>query len=130
MMNNKVKIALAAGLGVIGLVGIVGTSFAQPSINNPIAVLQRKVANTADLGDGDGEKNDDAQEQQESAQLQSLAKITPQQARTAAEAKQGGKASSVQLEKEHGSVVYAVVIGKTEVTVDASNGQVLSTENN
>ena len=35
-------------------------------------------------GDGDGNKNDDAKEQQESAKLQKLAKITPQQAQQAA----------------------------------------------
>ena len=129
-MDLKLKIALAAGLGVISIIGIGGATFARSSMNNSIAVLQHKVANAADLGDGDGEKNDDVKEQQESAKLQSLAKITPQQAAQTAEAKQGGTASSVQLEQENGSVVYAVVIGKTEVTVDASNGQVLSTENN
>lgn len=129
-MNRKLKIALAGGIGAIGIIGLVGTSFAQPSINNPIAVFQQKVNNATDLGDGDGEKNDDEQEQQQSAKLQSLAKITPQQAKQAAEAKQGGTATSVQLEKENGSVVYAVVIGKTEVTVDANNGRVLATETN
>jgi uncharacterized membrane protein YkoI len=132
MMNNKLKIVLAAtGVGIIGLAGISHASFVQPSGQSYIAILQQqKQAVKADLGDGDGEKNDDAQEQQGSAKLDSLAKITPQQARTAAEAKQGAKASSVQLENENGMVVYAVIIGKTEVTVDASNGRILSTENN
>ena len=130
MMNHKVKIALAvAGVGIVGLIGIGHSSFAQTAVHSPVAVLQKQVVEPAG-GDGDGEKNDDLQEQQESAKLQKLAKITPQQATQAAEAKQGGKASSVQLEKEHGNLVYAVVIGKTEVTIDASNGQVLATETN
>jgi uncharacterized membrane protein YkoI len=130
-VNNKLKIALIAGLGSIGLIGIVRTSFAQPSINYSLAVSQpQKVAIAAEASDGDGETNDDAQEQQGAAKLQQLAKITPQQATQAAEAKQGGKAGSVKLEKENGTLVYAVIVGKTEVIVDASNGRVLSTENN
>ena len=130
-MNNKCKIALVATLGVIGLVGISRSSFAQSSLNSSVAILQsQKIAVTADIGDDDGEKNDDAQEQQESAKLQSLAKITPQQAQQAAEAKQGGKASSVKLENENGSVVYAIVIGNTEVKVDAGDGRILYIENN
>jgi uncharacterized membrane protein YkoI len=131
MMNNKVKIALAvAGVTIVGLVGIGRSSFAQTAIQSPAAVLQQqKQAVELAGGDGDGETNDDAKEKQESTKLQSLAKITPQQAQQAAEAAQGGKASSVKLENENGNVVYSVVIGKTEVTVDAGNGRILSTEN-
>lgn len=124
-MNNQLKIALVAGIGTIGLVGIVHNSFAQASVNSPVAILQsHKVANS------DGGIKDDAKGQQESAKLQQLAKITPQQARVVAEAKQGETASSVKLENEHGSVVYAVIIGQAEVTVDAGNGRILYTENN
>lgn len=43
---------------------------------------QTKIAQKSD---GDGETNDDQQEQQEQAKLQSLAKITPEQAQQAAE---------------------------------------------
>ena len=129
-MNNKVKIALA-GVAIVGLVGISRSSFAQAAIQNPIAVLrQQKQAVELARGDGDGETNDDAKEKQDSTKLQSLSKITPQQAQQAAEAAQGGKASSVKLENENGNVVYSVVIGKTEVTVDAGNGRILSTETN
>ena len=128
-MNNKVKIALA-GVAIVGLVGIGRSSFAQTAIQSPVAVLQQqKQAVELARGDGDGETNDDAKEKQDSTKLQSLSKITPQQAQQAAEAAQGGKASSVKLENENGNVVYSVVIGKTEVTVDAGNGRILSTEN-
>ncbi len=132
MMNNKLKIALAtAGVGIVCLTAIGRTSFAQPSVQSPIAILQQqKQAVEPAGGDGDGEKNDDVKEQQESVKLQKLAKITPQQAQQAAEVAQGGKASNVKLENENGSVVYAVVIGNTEVKVDAGNGRVLYTESN
>ena len=131
-MNNKLKIALVAtGVGIVGLIAIDRASFAQPSTQNSVAILQQqKQAIEADVGDGDGEINDDFKEQQESTKLQRLAKITPQQAQQSAEVKQGGKASSVKLENENGSLVYAVVIDRTEVSVDADNGRILSTENN
>ena len=90
MMNNKVKIALAAaGVGIVGLIGIGHSSFAQSAVQSPVAVLQqqKQVVEPAE-GDGDGEENDDAKEQQESAKLQKLAKITPQQAQQAAETAQ------------------------------------------
>jgi uncharacterized membrane protein YkoI len=131
-MNNKLKIALVTtGVGIVGLIAIDRASFAQPSTQNYVAILQQqKQAIEADLGDGDGETNDDFKEQQELTKLQRLAKITPQRAQQAAEAKQGGKASSVKLENENGSLVYSVVIDRIEVSVDADNGRILSTENN
>ncbi len=130
-MNNKLKIALAVtGVGIVGLIGIGRTSFAQTSVQSPVAVLQhQKQAAEPAGGDGDGETNDDAKEKQASTKLQKLAKITPQQARQAAEASQGGKARSVKLENEGGNVVYSVIVGRTEVIVDAGNGRILSTEN-
>lgn len=89
---------------------------------------QTKIAQKSD---GDGETNDDQQEQQEQAKLQSLAKITPEQAQQAAETHvgNGAKASRVKLENENGNLVYAVEIGQQEVKVDAGNGNVLYTEN-
>ncbi|MCA6601255.1 MAG: PepSY domain-containing protein, partial [Pseudanabaena sp. M57BS1SP1A06MG] len=52
----------------------------------------------------------------------------PQQAQQAAEAAVAGKATSVKLENENGSLVYSVAIAQKEVIVDAGNGRVLSTE--
>ena len=62
MLNNKLKIVLAAtGISIIGLTGISQASFIQPAIQNPVAVLQQQTqAVKADVGDGDGENNDDA----------------------------------------------------------------------
>ena len=64
----------------------------------------------------------------EAKQLASLAKISSDQAKSAAEKNAGGTASSVKLEEEHGNVVYAVTVGTKEVKVDAGNGNILHTE--
>ncbi|MGH2414848.1 MAG: PepSY domain-containing protein, partial [Microcystaceae cyanobacterium] len=105
---------------------------AQPQ--KPVVIMPEHHSGNqiAQASNGDKETNDDAQEQtedqQESAKLQALAKITPQQAQQSAESAQGGQASSVKLENEDGNLVYAVVIGHKEVKVDAGNGRVLYTE--
>ena len=80
-------------------------------------------------GDGDDETNDDAKEKQESAHLQSLSKITPEQAQQSAEKAVGGKASRIKLENEDGDLIYSVLIGENDVKVDAGNAQVLYIEN-
>jgi uncharacterized membrane protein YkoI len=66
----------------------------------------------------------------ESSALQSMAKITPDQARDAALAAVPGTADKIELDNENGNVVYSVQItdasGKvTDVKVDAGNGAVL-----
>ncbi len=66
-------------------------------------------------------------EQQILLRLQPLAKITIQQALQAAETTQQGKATSIELENEAGSLVYSVDIGLKEVIVDAGNGSILRT---
>ncbi|WP_017296910.1 PepSY domain-containing protein [Nodosilinea nodulosa] len=75
-----------------------------------------------------GEQPDAPEEQQEDAQLQALAKITAQQAETAARSVASGHVSRISLDNEDGSVVYKVVVGQQEVLVDAGSGQVLETE--
>ncbi len=117
-MNTSGKIAVAAFLGSLGLAGLALTTDAAPSFNNILVAQERE-----------SETDDDAEDRQEAARLQPLAKITPQQARQAAEATQGGTASSVELGNEDGNLVYEVTIGQTEVIVDAGNGKVLWTEN-
>jgi hypothetical protein len=123
-MKTSTKIVLAASLiGILGLGGLVWSVKAQPS-SSPVAVMSQHHM-VAEASDGDGETNDDAKETQEGAKLQSLAKISPQQAQQVAESAQGAKASSVKLENENGNLVYAVAIGQKEVKVDAGNGKVL-----
>ncbi len=90
--------------------------------------------NEADEANETSEENeaDEADETAESANLQSPAKITPEQAKSAALAQVSGTVKNVELEKAGGSVVYDVEIqtadGIREVTVDADNGKVLQAE--
>lgn len=107
-----------------------GDGEANPAIEAPenASVSQLQASNPkAEKSDGDGETNDDAKGTQEAQTLQSFAKITPQQAQRSAETAAKGTASSVKLENENGSLVYAVAIGQNEVIVDAGNGTVLGT---
>lgn len=150
-MNNSTKIILI--LSLIGSLGIArnvyaaqfetrtqvaevsdgdgevndATEAAKNVQNSHVSVMKNNVL--AEASDGDGETNDDAEESQSAAKLQNQAKITAQEAIKAAESSIGSKASRVQLENENGNLVYAVVIGKQEVKVDAGNGKVLYTEN-
>ncbi len=157
-MKTSKKVALFAALvGVLGVSSVIKTVYASPTQNMPkIAevsdgdgeasdtteapeniqmsrnhsmqmIAQNQIRNKAEKSDG--ETNDGANEEQEDAKLQSLAKITAKQAKQAAETSVGGQASNVKLENENGNLVYAVVIGKKEVKVDAGNGKVLYTEN-
>ena len=129
-MKTSTKIALAAALvGTLGFGGLVRTVYASPAKSEVAAMPQNSSNPKAEASDGDGETNDNAKENQQSSRLQSLAKITPQQAQAAAEAAKGGTASRVKLENEDGNVVYSVAIGQQEVTVDAGNGKILNTTN-
>ncbi|BAY63600.1 peptidase [Calothrix brevissima NIES-22] len=130
-MKTSTKIICAAAfvgiLGFAGLSRVVGAKQPQSSV---AVVHQHHIATqVAQASDGDGETNDDVQEQQEAAKLQPLAKITAKQAKLAAEASRGAKASSIKLENEDGNLVYSVKIGQQDVKVDAGNGKVLYAEN-
>ncbi|PSN18093.1 peptidase [filamentous cyanobacterium CCP5] len=129
-----VFLGLLSALGIGGAVRSVyaiqsqrpATTTAQPS-QSAVAQNSEEAEEEADEPDDD-EMDDDQEEQQEEAQLQSLAKITPQQAEEAARAVTSGTVSRVSLDNEDGSVVYKVIIGQSEVLVDAGNGTVLETE--
>lgn len=131
-------------LGAIGLAGVAhlvqAAQIKAPAVNMPEYRISSQKTQSSD---GDGETNDDRKEQdketndeekevaedrRESAKLQRLAKITPQQAQKAAETAQGGKSSRIMLENEDGNLVYTVAIGQKEVIVDAGNGRILYTE--
>ena len=77
-------------------------------------------------------ETEDKAETAESASLEKLARITPEQAISAALAQVAGTVKKVELENEDGNVVYGVEIqtskGTRDVKVDAGNGQVLHTE--
>lgn len=83
----------------------------------------------------DGEKGEEAGDRTEggeSERLKSLARITPEQAQSAALAQVNGTAKKVELENEDGNVVYGVEVktanGESDVKVDAGDGRVLHIE--
>lgn len=146
-MNKNTRTVLLA-LATTAAVGVplAGYAFAQTTPAQT-APAQTRAAQGQNTGDNDTETQDDQvpaykssiqlpPEQkgvelpnaQEEAQLRSLTRITPQQAAQAAQAAVPGTASSVKLEDEDGNLVYKVVIGQTEVIVDAGNGRVLHQE--
>ena len=127
-MSTTKKIALAAALvATLGFAGLTRNVSAKQT-ESQLTVNNREKTEIAEASDSDGKTNDDAEEKQEAAKYQSLAKITPEQAKAAAEAAVGGKAKEMELENEDGNLVYDVEIGKKEVIVDAGNGKVLYIE--
>jgi hypothetical protein len=113
--------AASATIGIIALVGIGNLPYTSQGKSVP---AYAQIIKLAEVSDGDGEADD----AQESAKLKSLAKITALQAKQSAEANSGGSASSIKLENKDGNLLYAVIIGQTEVKVDAGNGRVLYTK--
>jgi uncharacterized membrane protein YkoI len=124
-------IVVSALLGTLGLASVLGVAHASPS-KMSVAIMPEHLNRRQISQNGDRETNDDGKKQTEehqgSVKLQSLAKITAQQAQQAAEVAQGGKAQNVTLENDDGNLVYAVIIAQKEVKVDAGNGHVLYTE--
>ena len=127
-MKTSTKAILVATL--VGLVGIGGLAKAARAIPmstakpSAIEVAEREMSETRETG----ESRDDLIDATQSAKLRAMAKITPQQAQQAAESAVAGKATSVKLENEDGSLVYSVAIAQKEVKVDAGNGRVLYTD--
>jgi uncharacterized membrane protein YkoI len=144
---NKQQIVPLTVLALVALGGVtVGVNKMSPTVANaqsPAAQVQQGTEK-ADTGTETAETNkhaptyassiriqESAQEMDvatEAKQLASLAKISSDQAKAAAEKSAGGTASTVKLEEENGNVVYAVTIGTKEVKVDAGNGAILHTE--
>lgn len=145
-------VLFGGGLGVVG-VHAQGTAKTQVETDEPkykssiqVPNDDRNEAEEADEADekGEGREADEAneadeqneanspEEQAEAAQYQQLARITAEQARTAALASVPGTATSVELENEDGNLVYGVSIktasGERDVKVDAGNGKVLQVE--
>lgn len=142
---NKQQIIPFAALTLVVLGGVTaGISKMSPSIANaqtPVAQI-KQVAEKLDNDGADKneqeptytssirvpESKQEMDDGAEAKQLASLAKISSEQAKAAAEKSAGGKASSVKLEEENGNVVYKVTVGTKEVIVDAGNGKILHTE--
>ena len=127
-MKTNEKIIL--GVLIVALLGIGGV-FATAAVThkNPVDFVSSiKVADDNEVSD--------AQEAQESAQLQNLAKISADDARAialgAVDINVVGEITDVELENEDGNVVYAVEFTKngieTDVKIDAGNGKILLIE--
>ncbi|WP_235603321.1 PepSY domain-containing protein [Thermoanaerobacter sp. YS13] len=154
-MNKKLMTYVVTGAMAIGLLGgasyqgiakaqtnapapsavtsTVTTQSDQQNINEQQPMYQGtiKVANSQDNAI-DNEKNLKDSEAQDNAQLASLAKITPDQAKAAALKVVPGTVTKVNLDNENGYLVYSVEIktntGLVDVKVDAGNGAVLAQE--
>jgi uncharacterized membrane protein YkoI len=123
--------AVGATLGLVGIVGFTNADAPKQPVSaqadgksgDQTQDPSYKSSVTAPEQNGQNEAG-------ESAALQSMAKITPDQARDAALAAVPGTADKVELDNENGNVVYSVQItdangAKTDVKVDAGNGSVL-----
>lgn len=144
MNKNTRTVLLALATSAAVAVPLAGYAFAQntPAARTTVAQTQTGTQNEGAEGSEQNETpayrgsiqlpaeqpGTEVPDAQEEAQLRALAKITPQQASQAAQAAVPGTVTSVKLEDEDGSLVYAVVIGQTEVKVDAGNGKVLHQE--
>ena len=135
-------VALLLLVGAAFLVGSVSgghsAALAQtpPTSTAPVATGTPTVTGTEAVGqetsDGAAEpKSAETDSAASQAALQAAAKITVEQAKTAALAKVPGTVVSASLEDENGKAVYQVVVTPTagganqEIKVDAANGTVL-----
>ncbi|WP_036488514.1 PepSY domain-containing protein [Myxosarcina sp. GI1] len=119
-MNNSIKTLLAILLlGTLGAGGIAAVAQANSSVRARRVFIAQKVEDETEINE---------ERETEAAHLQPLAKITPDQAKESALQVQDGKVTELELEAENGSLVYEVTIDKTEVFVDAGNGNILYTQ--
>ena len=160
--NPQARVALLAALALLfgGSIGVAGlraqsagkshveAEHQDPKYKSSIQVPNDDKGEREEAGEGDekAEGNEAAEaseaneqnettspaEQAEAAQYQKLARITADQARSAALASVPGTATSVELENEDGNLVYGVTVkvagGEKDVKVDAGNGKVLQVE--
>jgi uncharacterized membrane protein YkoI len=142
MNKNTRTVLLALATSAAVAVPLAGYAFAQNAPAARTTLAQTQTGQNPDTEAGEApemtlkgsvqlpaeQPGTEVPDAQEDAQYRSLAKITPAQAQQAAQAAVPGTVISVKLEDEDGSLVYAVVIGQTEIKVDAGNGQVLHQE--
>lgn len=127
--SNLLFPIIAAGLLGVGshavFAGTDNLNLAQ-SVRSPVAA--EKETGPTESSDDKDDPQEEQQEKQEAERLRPLAKITLEQAQTAAQASQPGPVKEVQLENEEGNLIYEVTIADTDVGIDAGNGKVLYTE--
>ncbi len=128
----KRKLIAYALLGSLTVGGLAATAFAQTS--TPAQTQQAQQAEMNDqlqdpsyVGSIAVQDDPNLTEAEEAARLAGLAKITDQEAVTAAQQKLGSTSTptKVALEAENGYLVWEVVLDGQEVKVDAGTGEVL-----
>ena len=155
-MHSKAKLALVAALGILlaggGTAGVLsaqarqatgqqtGRESAEDGERAPYrSSIQVPDDENGEKGEGDeadekgeGSESNGPEEQAETARLQSLARISLDEARRAALAQVPGTITSSGIENEDGNLVYGVTVktadGERDVKVDAGNGKVLHVE--
>ncbi len=149
-MNKQTKTLLLTITVAIAALPVAGYALAQsaprtaPALTSPLAQTQQNDAETNDAETNDGqdpaiqgsialpgaqngaENGTEIADAQETAQYQSMARITPAQASAAAQAVVPGTVTNVQLGDENGFLIYDVVIGNRDVIIDAGNARVLA----
>jgi len=138
--NPHARAALLAGLALLLGGSLAGVARAQePAQAKPKVEAQEQVPykssiqvpydSTAKRERREAHKRHTAGERAEAARYQKLARITADQARSAALAKVPGTAKTVRLMNDEGNLVYGVRVttsaGKRWVKIDAGNGNVL-----
>lgn len=133
-MNKKMLSYLTAGMLLLGSCAGLGTWWCK-STQASEQPTNQKLAYTASIkADNQQDKQDQTNsnegEDQESASLKALAKITPEQARAQALKAVNGTVKTISLDNENGNLVYSAEVqtagGVVDVKVDAGNGKVLA----
>jgi uncharacterized membrane protein YkoI len=122
-INGKAKWALAAGLIVLAA----GAGLAiRTAVRKEGLAKEERALYQSSIQVLNGKRSG------ESADLQSLAHISPDEVRTAALAQIQGTAKESELKNEDGNLIYSVEVasngGEQEATIDAGNGRVLRIE--
>jgi len=137
-MDHQKKVKWVMIVIALAVAGITATSVALAASvgGTQTGNADEQTTQAADLPN-DESVNDEADddndgpeigEQDEIQPLASSTAISADQARQAAEAITGEKASQVELEEENGVLVYGVEFASKEVTVDANTGTVIQIE--
>lgn len=124
-MKQRTKTLLLSSALLVGSVGST-VALAQASGGAATQAQGQQPAFTGSVPLPQENQSEDA----EAAAYMSMAKVTLEQAVTAAQSSLGSSAapSSAQLGNENGFLVWEVVIGQRTVKVDAGDGKVLQTE--
>lgn len=132
-MNKRQRVITGAvGLAAMAGVGLLGATVAQAG-GSSSGSDEDPALNSSVSAPAEQENGPEVSEADESAALEGLATVTPDEAEAAALAAVPGTAAQPELENENGSVVYEVEVTQAdgtvvEVKVDAGNGDVLAQE--